>query len=79
VGQGEGSQALTFPVTPPAQVRSAHELTSEQKYLRRQVESLHAKADRIEARMEAYHLALTEMLGALAKEIRKLKPRKVKR
>lgn len=29
--------------------------------------------------MEAHHLALTELLGALAKEVRKLKPRKVKR
>ncbi len=77
--QGEGSQTLKFPVTPPAQVRSASEVTAEQKYLRRQVEGLHAKADRIEARMEAHHLALTEMLGALAKEIRKLKPRKVTR
>lgn len=79
MSHGEGSQTLTFPVTTPAQVRSAHELTSEQKYLRRQVESLHAKVDRIEARMEAHHLSLTELLGGLAREVRKLKPRKVTR
>lgn len=75
----DGAPQPNFPVTPPAQVRSAASLTAEQKYLRCQVEDLHKTADRIESRMEAHHLAVTELLGALAKEIRKLKPRKAKR
>lgn len=77
--EGEGSQALKFPLTPPAHVRSLAEVTAEQKYLREQVQALHSKVDHIESRMEAHHLAITELLGALAKEVRKLKPRKAKR
>jgi len=77
--EGEGSQTLKFPLTPPAHVRSLAEVTAEQKYLREQVQALHSKVDRIESRMEAHHLAVTEMLGALSTAVRKLKPRKARR
>lgn len=75
----DGSPPLKFPLTPPAHVRSLAEVTAEQKYLRSQVESLHSKVDAANAAIGALSLSVTELMGNLSKEIRKLKPRKARR
>lgn len=76
---GDGSQPLKFPLTPPAHVRSLAEVTAEQKYLREQVERLHAKLDKVDGAIGALSLSLIELVGNVAKEVRKLKPRKARR